>query len=305
MVKKCIASVYTQNINFMEIILIDNSDKEGIDPVLKKYPKVRYIKSKTNLGFGKAVNVGLSHAKGKFSLILTPDTTLLPTTIEKTLLFIQKSPQVALVGCKIFSYPHEFHLSAGKNYPNIFSHLFEYNVLFYKICKYINPNSHPLFYSKEEHQQILYTKHIIGAYMLFRMKAIIPLGFFDTNFRMYREETDLCWRLRENNWEIAYLPVGGLIHYGGTEWKKTKISQALPNYLESTYRFFAKHYGKTYTILAWIAGIVSAGISIPYLFLVSMTKILVGKPSQSTQLLPDWIYIFNWHLQNSNMIFSL
>lgn len=305
MVRKCLKTVYQQKNKFMEVILVDNSDKIGVNLVLKEFPELVYIKNKTNLGFGKAVNVGLTKAKGEFSLILTPDTRLLSNTIEKTITFIQKNPSVALVGCRVYSYPRIFHLSACKQYPNLVSHLFEYNIPLYKLCKLINPTYHPLYYSEKEHEHILYPKHIIGAYMLFRTNVVKEIGFFDTNFRMYREETDLCRRLLQKGWKIVYLPVGGLVHYGGSEWKKTKISQALPSYMESTYTFFSKYHGKSYVIFAWTLGLLSAAMSIPYLFLVSKTKAMLRMTSQSAQLLPDWVFIFHWHLQNCNKVFSL
>ncbi|HEX8965059.1 MAG TPA: glycosyltransferase family 2 protein [Patescibacteria group bacterium] len=304
-VQQCLSSIYRQNISNMEVLLVDNSDKAGVNVVLKKFPHLTYIKNKTNLGFGKAVNVGLLKAKGEFALILTPDTKLLPNTITKTLEFIKTNRRVALVGCKVYSYPNNFHVSACKEFPNLISHLFEYNILFYKICQLINSKYHPLFYSANQHKQILFPKHIIGAYMLLRMSAIEPLKFFDNSFKMYREETDLCKRLIQNNWQIAYLPEGGLIHFGGGEWKKTTISQALPNYMASTYTFFNKHYGKAYTVLAWILGLVSAIISIPYLYIVSTSKTILGKKSQSTQLLPDYIKILTWHIINSFWVLSL
>lgn len=305
MVKKCLSSIYAQKTINTEVLLVDNSDKPGIESVLNKFKKMQYIKNKTNLGFGKAVNVGLHIAKGEFSLILTPDTKLMPNTINKTSAFIKTNKKVALVGCRIYSYPNHFHASACKNFPNLLSHLFEYNILFYKLCKLINPKYHPLFYSHSQHKKILFPKHIIGAYMLFRMSAIKPLGFFDNNFKMYREETDLCKRLIENNWQIAYVPVGGLVHFGGGEWKKTTISQALPNYMESTYLFFNKYYGKIYTIVAWILGLGSAIISIPYLFIICTSKHVLGKKSQSAQLLPDYVKILTWHIVNSFWVISL
>jgi len=297
MVQRCIASVYIDRIPSIEIILIDNStDKEEYIKILKKFPKIRYIQNKTNIGFGKAVNIGLLHAKGKYSTVLTPDTKVLPGTFKKTLNFIKKHPKIALLGCKIFSYPREFHPSAFHTFPNLFSHFYEYNMIFYKLVKRIFPNYHPLFYSKEDHEKELHVQHIIGGYMLLRTAIVKKLGYFDNQFHMYREETDLCKRLITNHWEIVYLPIAGLIHYGGSAWKKTTISQALPQYQESTYLFFKKHYGRSYAIAAWSIGLFSAVMSIPFLAFTSIYKFSTHQQSQSTILLPLWIRILSWHI---------
>ncbi len=297
LVQKCIASVYTDNIPNMEIILVDNStDKNGYKKVLKKFPKIIYVQNEKNIGFAPAVNIGCKVAKGKFILILTPDTTVLPGTIKQTLSYIQKHPKVGLVGCKVLSASNKLQLSSFKKFPDIITHLYEYNVLFYKMYLKLNHNSHPSSYSDKEHTEVLFPKHIIGAYLLLRKNAGEEVGYFDKIFTLYREETDLCKKLGDKGWLIAYLPVGGLVHIGGASWKKTTITQALPPYMKSVYLFFYKHYGKPYAIFAWFIGLSSSLMSIPYLFVVSNTKKTLGKKSQSTMLLPCWIDILKWHV---------
>ncbi len=307
MVKRCIASVYKEKIDNMELILVDNStDKEGHTYILKLYPNIRYIQNKENVGFGRAVNTGLKAAKSRFALILTPDTKVLPHTIQKTLDYIMKHDKVAMVGCRIYSYPKQFHLSAYHTFPNLLSHVFEYNMVFYKIIHRIAKDYHPLFYTRKDHQQELSPKHIIGGYMLLRIEALKDVGFFDNQFKMYREETDLCMRLYKNNWKIAYLPVGGLIHYGGSAWKKTTISQALPGYMESTYLFFKKYHGRTYTLIAWFLGLGSTIITIPFLGIVKLYKKLLDKQTQSSQLFPLWLDILKWHISKGIVtVFSI
>lgn len=297
-VKRAIRSVYREKIKGMEIIIIDNSSEKISKDILKEFPKIRYIKNKINLGFGPAVNIGIKKTKGEFILILTPDIIVFPGTIKKTLAYIKTQTKVALVGCKIYSYPKIFQQSGFHTFPNLSTHLFEYNMVFYKIYRKIFPTYHPAYYSTQDHQKHLFPKHIIGAYMLLRKKSLQEVGSFDNRFRLYREETDLCKRLHDKNWEIAYIPIDGLVHYGGSAWKKTTITQALPQYMESTYLFFQKHYGKIYMIVAWKIGILSAAMSIPFLAGTVMIKKILGQKSQSETLLPLWISIFRWHISN-------
>lgn len=296
LVKKCIRSVYAERVKEMEIILVDNSSKKGTKTVLKQFPKIQYIKNDENIGFGPAVNIGCKRSQGKYILVLTPDTKVLSNTIKKTLAYMQSHSKVALVGCKIYSHPRKFHQSAFHTYPNLLTHLYEYNILFYKIYRYFLSASHPSMYSEIEHIRELKPKHIIGAYMLIRKAALKDINYFDNSFKIFREETDLCKRLIDQKWEIAFIPVDGLVHFGGGSWKKTTISQALPEYMRSTYFFFKKHHGKSYEIAGWIIGTFSSVISIPFLFYVIIYKSLKKSSTQSTQLLPCWKSIFKWHL---------
>jgi GT2 family glycosyltransferase len=57
------------------IIVFDNSnDLKLRNLVVKKYPKVKYILSKINLGFGAATNKIFKHTKTNFYLSISPDT---------------------------------------------------------------------------------------------------------------------------------------------------------------------------------------------------------------------------------------
>jgi len=294
----CINSVYAQKISHLEIILVDNSTEIGIKKVLKKFPKLHYKKNKENLGFGPAANVGLKLAKGKFTLLLTPDTTLMSHTIVPTLKYITDHDDVAIVGCRVYSSDRTHNQSVYHSFPNLLSHLYEYNVPFYKLCRRLFPEYHPLLYSREAHKKLLNVQHMIGAYLLMRKNALEEVGYFDTHFRLYREETDLCRRLVSHGWKIIYLPVGGLIHYGGADWKTARLSQALPSYMTSTYLFFKKYNGIYYASFAYILGLFSSIFSLFYLYGVIAVKGSFNQSSQATFLLPEWKKIFKWHIRN-------
>ncbi len=295
LVMDCLKSLYNSNVNDNEIILVhNNSGKEGVDKVLERF-NVIYIKNNTNLGFGQAANVGLRKAKGEYLLVLTPDTILLKNTLKKTLDYIHNYKYVGLLGCRVYAKPKIFQGSAFYEFPNIISHLYEYNVLFYKLILKLKKNFIPTMYSLQAHKKEILAKHIGGGYMLFRKKALVSIGGFSKRYFMYREETDVCKRLYEKGWKIVYIPKGGVIHSGeGTT--RIRITQSSPHYLKSTYIFFKTYYGLIYALFAWIVGIVSVGISILILAGTTIFKKTLNKQSQSALLLPYWITIFKWHL---------
>lgn len=292
----CLKSVYQTAIKNKEVFLVqNNSGKPGVESVLKKYPKLIYIKNKGNLGFGQAANVGIKKATGEYIIVLTPDTVLVKDTIENTLQFIQKHPDVGLVGCRVYEKPKRFQGSAFYEFPNLITHLYEYNMLFYKLVKKIRQDFIPTMYSIEAHRKEIYAKHIGGAYLLFRAKALRSIGGFSNRYFLYREETDVCKRLDQKGWDIVYLPVGGVIHSGEGE-TRIRITQASPHYLKSTYTFFKTYHGLPYAFFAWLLGLLSAALTIPFLAGTSTIKKMAHKKSQSSELLPYWIMIFKWHL---------
>jgi GT2 family glycosyltransferase len=56
---------------------------------------------------------------------------------------------------------------------------------------------------------------VVGAAMMVRRTAIERAGAFDESFRMYSEEVEWCWRLRQHGWKVAYLPEVEIVHHEG------------------------------------------------------------------------------------------
>lgn len=305
--KKSLESVYAQEVPNMEIILVDNSsDTSGLDSLLKKFPKIKYVRPKRNLGFADGVNWGLKNSRGEYVLIFTPDMYLLPDTVKKTLNYIKKNAKIGLVGCRIYTSPKNQVQSAAHSYPNLWNQVFYFNIPIYKLIHRFFKDYAPNFYSKNDHKNTIYAKTLRGEYMLIREKAIEEVGYFDNNFFLYFEDFDFCRRLNNKGWKVVYLPIGGAVQNGLTKWKKTKITQALSPFLKSLYKFFLKYNGKIYTIVAWIIAFLSVLVAIPYLVFVVLVKSIFGKKSQSKELLPLWIDILKWHLiEGRKIVFTI
>ena len=60
-----------------EVIVVDNNSKDdSCEMIKKKYPQVKLIENKENLGFSKANNQGVSIAAGEYILFINPDTVM-------------------------------------------------------------------------------------------------------------------------------------------------------------------------------------------------------------------------------------
>src|SRR3989338_7449727 len=85
-----------------EVFIVDNNSSDGTVAMIKQnYPQVELIANKKNLGFSKANNQAFKKAKGKYVLILNPDTRLLPNTLRKMVEFMDKHQEVAISTCRV------------------------------------------------------------------------------------------------------------------------------------------------------------------------------------------------------------
>src|SRR3989337_1397646 len=87
LLEDCLGSIFkfTKDVGF-EIIIVDNGSEDGSQSMLKKkFPQVKLIPNKDNLGFAKANNQGIKIAKGKYVLLLNSDTYLIENSFKKLL----------------------------------------------------------------------------------------------------------------------------------------------------------------------------------------------------------------------------
>ena len=163
---KCLKSIKKIN----KIIIYDNSNDLILkNKVKSKYPKIKYILSKKNLGYGRANNEIIKICKTKYLLVLNPDTVL-----NKSCEFeLAKSINTKKIDFSIIA-----PISQDKNFGSVIKD------------------------SKLKKKGIFETNYVKGFALLVNTKIIKKVGMFDKNIFLYLEEIDLCKRLKENNYRI-------------------------------------------------------------------------------------------------------
>lgn len=101
-----------------EVIVVDNASDDGSSEILnEKYPDINLIVNNENVGFGKANNQALEIAKGKYILLLNPDTIVREDTFIKMIEFFQSHPEVGIAGCKVLNPDGTLQLACRRGFP--------------------------------------------------------------------------------------------------------------------------------------------------------------------------------------------
>src|SRR4030042_4963066 len=96
--RRCLESLISDE----EIIVVDNSSSDGSPlMVTKEFPQVKLIKSKKNLGFAKANNIGIRKSSGRYILFLNPDTIVQKDTLKTMIKFMEENPKVGAATCRV------------------------------------------------------------------------------------------------------------------------------------------------------------------------------------------------------------
>lgn len=222
-----------------EIIIVDNASDDGSVEFLRdNYPQIKLIVNQTNLGFGKANNLGLVQARGKFILLLNPDAIVAEDTFFRMIDFFNQTPEAGLAGCKILNPDGTLQLPCRRSFPGpwtSFTKVTGLSTLFPKSKIFARYN---LTYLDEN--QTYEVDAISGSFMMMRKEVYEKVGGFDDQFFMYGEDLDLCYRIQKSGYRVYYVHSAQIIHYKGESTKRSTIDETKVFY-DAMHLFVKKH----------------------------------------------------------------
>jgi len=233
----CIASVYStvHHLSY-EIFVVDNGSADGsLEAVSERYPRVKLIASKINLGFAKANNLAIKKMSGKYAVLLNSDTILKQTSLEKTYDFLERHPRVGMCGLQLLNEDGSKQNSAG-NFPTLLSEFASK-----KLIHVFFPEKYSQVFSpkKKDVNGFVSVDFIVGACMIARKAAIDEVGMLDEDYFFLYEEVDWCFRMKKSEWLVYYLPELEIYHLGGQSMKNINFRARVESW-RSRYLFFEK-----------------------------------------------------------------
>ncbi|SVC90051.1 uncharacterized protein METZ01_LOCUS342905, partial [marine metagenome] len=248
----------TNEFGAFEIIVVDNySHDDSCRMVKNEFPQIKLIRNKENLGFSKAVNIGLEKSRGEFICLLNPDTLVSDNTFNKLLDYITLNPNTGCIGPKILNPDGTLQLACKRSFPDPFSAFFKLIGLSRLFPESIRFGKYNLTFLDEN--KIHDVDAISGSFMLFPKLIVDKIGAFDESFFMYGEDLDFCHRIKQIGYNIIYNPITSIIHYKG-ESAKTAPYDMIQLFYIAFHKYYKK-YSDQYPSWKLLHFIVSFGIT--------------------------------------------
>ena len=215
----CLKSVIEKTIDInYEIILVDNASTECDPNIFKElFPEVKLVKSDINLGFSKGNNLGISHAKGNYILLLNSDTILLNNAIKIAHDKIKSNVKIGVLTAKLISDDGSIQHSVHR-FPSVKIELLELFRLRFLMSEKHKSNFLAEFadYNKE-----ISCDWVWGTFFLFPRQILAKLqnGILSENFFMYYEDMEWCYHIKKLGYDILYSPDPNVIHYTSSSTK--------------------------------------------------------------------------------------
>jgi GT2 family glycosyltransferase len=172
----------------VRIIAVDNQSTDNTVTLLKHYPEVALIETGSNLGFGKANNIGIQKALelgADYLFLLNQDAWIFENTVSSLVANMEANPQIGLLS--------PLHFQANET---------EYDTSFATYLGRKNGELNGL-------QLVPFVN--AAAWMLSR-KCVEKVGYFEPLFGHYGEDRNYCDRVAFHNFQIAIDPDAKIVH---------------------------------------------------------------------------------------------
>lgn len=179
----------------IEVIVVDNASHDGSANVAATtYPSVRLLQNATNVGFGRAVNLGATSARGRYLVLLNPDGRLAPGAIDALVDFAEANPDHVIVGGTTITPEGQPDPRSCWGAPTLWS-LFCSATLLSTLRPRSRFDPESLGWYKRDRPQVV--DIVSGCLMLVRIEDWRYLDGFDERYFLYGEDADLCLRASE------------------------------------------------------------------------------------------------------------
>jgi len=184
----------------IEIIVVDNASPKDDPAIIQQtFPDIKFIQSKTNLGFAGGNNLAIREAKGKYCLFINNDTEVEPGFLEPLVNKLENNPQIGAVSPKLKFYFQpdtiQFAGQAPMNPYTLRSYGYGYGV------KDIG-----------QFEKDTLTFFVHGAAMMIPIEVIRKVGMMADVYFLYYEELDWAARIRAAGYELWYVHNSTVMH---------------------------------------------------------------------------------------------
>lgn len=225
--KNCIDSIFdkTKDVEF-EVILVDNDSKDGSQEIFSKDSRIKFVESGGNLGFGRANNLGLQYATGKYIFFLNSDTILLNNAVKIFKDFYDKHGEglhLGGIGCQLQAKDGEL-IHSGNYFPNwkedlkaeLRDHWSTINHRTKAPRKTIQMLASPFDPMKVD--------YVTGADLFVKKDILEKYGAFDPAFFMYNEESEMQFRWHKYDVNQYLIDGPQIVHLEGVSMNKVRES---------------------------------------------------------------------------------
>jgi len=255
----CLSSLVNAMYPDFKIFVLDNASTDGSAKFIgDNYSQIELIRNKKNVGFGAAVNQGINIAAQrhfKYIVFLNPDIKVSPDWLDGLVRIMEEDSDTGMVMPLHYNY-------SGDSIDGNISKILEKNLEYRK-----NRETGNL---KERYD----VDSVIGGAMMLRTDMVEKIGYADTIYFLYGEDTDLARRVIFHGYKIVVATKSKIMHWHRI-LHKDKLDKRQAYFLfRNQFIYFLKDPNRP--------------------FLSNLRRYYFDKESGMREMIKSWAPINNW-----------
>jgi GT2 family glycosyltransferase len=227
-----------------DIHVVDNaSHDEALKILSERFASVKVIANQENIGFSRACNQVIPMTEAPFVLLLNPDTILQGDAVSALIRFMETHPQCGAVGPKILNTDGSLQLACRRSFPSLGASFFRLTYLSKIFPRSKLVSKYNLTYADPD--ALIEVDALSGSCMMVRRAAIDQIGLLDEDIFMFGEDIDWCWRIKQANWQVFYMPEAVIIHLHGASSRLRPVGATIDLH-KGMEVFYRKHLAPKY-----------------------------------------------------------
>lgn len=229
----------------LKVIVVDNGSTDGSSSMVgSDFQWVRLIQNGENQGFARANNQALPLCRGRYIMLLNSDTEVLPGTLDHMIEFMDRHPEVAILGPTLIDPEGALQVQTAGDLPTLRSVFIHYLFL-----SRLVPRRFRGFYliPSQIRNEPVPVEWVSAACLVARREVFEQLGGFDEDYFFYAEVFEFCERAKDAGFRAMHLPSAKVVHVGGGSTQELPVQEAA-RWMAALHRHFAKSHSRLETI---------------------------------------------------------
>jgi hypothetical protein len=265
LLRKCLVSLRDTCADLkLQIVVVDGGSFDGCaEMVGLDFPEVEFVQSPSNIGFGRANNLGVERVTGDALLLLNPDTEVRPGCVQTLFKELSRLPDAGILGARLENADGSIQPTSVHVLPTPIIEAFRADV-FRRLIPSSRLGGHAIHLTSKVACQV---EAVSGACMMMRTDVFRQVGGFTEDYFMYAEDMDLCLKVHRLGLKNYFVPDARLQHEEGgcSAVQPTKLVTLMLR--AAVYRYMLVNYGSGSALLHRGA-----------IFLATTVKLLLAGP---------------------------
>ena len=248
-----------------EVIVVDNASSDGtVAAIEQRWPHVQVVAMDVNAGFARANNIGFARARGRFVLVLNPDTRVEPGALDELTAWLEAHPRAGVVAPRLVNVDGTDQRTA-RRFPTAAAALFGRRS---PLTRWFpaNPWSRRFLAGLDHIGDDPFTiDWVSGAAMMVPATAVSRTGGFDEAFFLFWEDADWCRRLADDGYQVWCVPRACIVHDEGATRSHGWSPRVAYHFHRGAYLYWRNHHApQPWNPTRWLAaaGLAARAVSV-------------------------------------------